>query len=149
MIRKNNYSIPDVLANPGSEIVTRLSDFGEEKQSDLEAKGLKAISEGKLAIILDFSPLDQKLQLETLKIKHKPKWPLDVSFVQYCLQKIKSLGKHAVSVYGKNYETERDPILVLIQCNDYNLEEIDEYLVKNRYFGYQGLICFPIVRRPP
>jgi len=119
--------------------------MGIDDIDELTKIGFQFISEGKLAVILDFSTFDYRLGLDKLKMKHKPEWPAQVSIIQYYLQKLKSMGKAAVGRCGRNFLTERDPILVLVQCNEYNLEEVDDYFVQNKYFGYQGLICFPIV----
>ena len=146
MVRKpKNTQKKLKLKNPDPE---RVIDFKYLHSSDLQEMsedGLKLISEGKLAVIIDFSTFDQDLNLDVLKLKHRPKWALDLTILEYYLIRIKSIGRYATQKFGMNHDQGRDPILVLLQCNDMNMEEIDDFLVNKRYFGYQGLICFTTV----
>ena len=134
------------LKNPDSSRVINFNYLHSSDLQEMNEDGLKLISEGKLAVILDFSTFDEELCLDTLKLKHKPKWSLDLTILEYYLIRIKSIGRYATQKFGVNHDQGRDPILVLLQCNDMNMEEIDDFLVTKRYFGYQGLICFTTVK---
>lgn len=108
--------------------------------------GLKTISEGTVAVILNFSPIQSKLCLKKPKPLHMPDWGPNISILEFFLNQIKSLGEFAVREYGKNYTGSRDPILVLVQLNEIYAEEIENYLTYKKYFGYKGVVNFKTVK---
>ena len=108
-----------------------------------------SISEGKLAIILNFSGLNEQLKYLKTKALVSPSWPLDIAYLEFYIKKLKSLGQYAVKKFGKNYDKKREPILLFIQCNERDIDNIDKFLVAREYFNYQGIICFATVRKRP
>jgi hypothetical protein len=72
----------------------------------------------------------------------RPNWPVDMSLLEYYLHRLKGLSRLAIKQFGKNFEKHREPILVFIQTNESQIDQVDQFLLKFDYFGYQGIICF-------
>lgn len=72
----------------------------------------------------------------------KPNWPVDMSLLEYYIHRLRGLSRLAVKSYGKNFDKQREPILLFIQTNESEIDMVDQFLLKFDYFGYQGVICF-------
>jgi len=72
----------------------------------------------------------------------RPNWPVDMSLLEYYLRRLKGLSRLAIKQFGKNFEKQREPILVFMQTNESQIDQVDLFLLKFDYFGYQGIICF-------
>lgn len=108
--------------------------------------GLKTISEGALAVILNFSGIHRNLELDKPKAIHVPDWGSKMCLIEFFLSQLKSLGNLAVQEYGKNFPGSREPILVLVQLNEMFSDEVENLLTNNRYYGYKGVVTFKTVR---
>jgi hypothetical protein len=115
------------------------------KKREWRENGLKLISEGKLAVMLNFSGFKEELNMGNKRALYKPKWDMDITLLEFYLHRFKGLSRLAVKNYGKNYQKSREPILVFIQTNETQIDAIDNYMLKHDYFGYQGIICFSTV----
>jgi hypothetical protein len=67
-----------------------------------------------------------------------------MNLLQFFLGRIRDLGNLAIQKYGSKLKN-RDPILPIICVNDHEIEEVEELLNKNNYYGYNGLLCFSTV----
>ena len=64
-----------------------------------------------------------------------------MSSVEIVLKKMRMIGQRAISKYGKNYKSTREPIMILIMANEHQIENIENTLVEEQYFDYKGVIC--------
>ena len=145
-MKRKESRIEHPLYNPNeNHILDFSSDVDELKKREWRENGLRLISEGKLAIMLNFSGFKEELGLEQVRALHKPQWSLDITLVEFFLHRFKGLSRLAVKNYGKNYPTQREPILVFIQASETQIDAIDNYMLKHDYFGYQGIVCFSTV----
>lgn len=108
-------------------------------------EGLQIIAEGKLAVLIDACDPCMGQCLRTPKLLYKLKSFENISLLELYLKRLKDLGNLAQQKYGKN-NLQRDPILPVICVNDHEIEEVEQELVKNNYFGYSGLLCFSTVK---
>lgn len=72
---------------------------------------------------------------------HYPKWKLDCSILEMILKKLKTLGDYCIMKYGRNFKGPREPIMVLLMANEYEIGNLEDFLISNRYFNYSGIIC--------
>lgn len=148
MRKSNQTELPEVLMNPHRSMVLDPSNL----QGDFNTKnfyyenGLKTISEGTLAVILNFSGVQRKLELKKPKSIYTPDWGSQMCMIEFFLNQLKSLGNLALQEYGKNYSGSREPILVLVQLNEIFADEVENILTNERYFGYKGVVTFKTVR---
>lgn len=122
------------------------NDIPLKKQEEMRDKGLRMISEGKVCVILNGSGLSEHMKLKKPKISHYPGWPLECSVIEYFLKKLRGIGQCAVKTYGKNFSGNREPIMVLLMVNEYEIDDIENFLVGEKYFGYTGIICLSQVK---
>lgn len=144
----SNKENPEKYFNPQKDIILDPKNLQKKYNT---AKfyyevGLKTISEGAVGVIINFSAVQSKLNLEKPKALHIPNWEVEMTLVEFFLNQLKSLGDHAVKEYGKNFSGSREPILVLIQLNEMQADVIESFLTKNRYFGYKGVVTFKTVK---
>lgn len=138
--------VPFPLFNPSEKyIVDPKLDFKEDFINDLTNEGLKIISEGKLAAFINLSGLHQGLNLGEPRALHIPPWPRNYTILEFFMERIRGIGQQAVRVHGKNYTKKREPILLFIEVNEMELDDVDKFLMYNKYFDYQGVICFATV----
>lgn len=116
------------------------------KKKEFINKGLKVISEGKLAVMINFSGFKEDLGLDSNRAIYTPAWSQNITLVEFYLHRLKGISRLAVNRYGKNYSKQREPILVFIQTNETQIDTLDNHMLKYDYFGYQGIICFSTVR---
>ena len=95
-----------------------------------------------MAVLINFSGFKSELQLDEPRPTKRPNWPLDMSLLEMYLHRLKGLSRFAVKLFGKNFEKQREPILVFVQTNETQIDAVDQFLLKFEYFGYQGIICF-------
>jgi hypothetical protein len=122
------------------------TDVDELRKREWRENGLKLISEGKLAVILNFSGFKEDMNLKGPRALNEPNWPWKISLLEFYLYRLKGLSRLAIKNYGKNFSKSREPIFVFIQANEKEIDAIDNYMVKHDYFGYKGIICFSTVR---
>lgn len=116
-------------------------DFTPEELDQYKDIGMKAIADGKVCVIINGAGLAEKMKLTHPKICYYPGWPLECSVIEYFLKRLKGIGQCALKKYEKGYEGNREPIMVLLMINEYEIDEIENFLVGERYFGYTGIIC--------
>jgi hypothetical protein len=68
--------------------------------------------------------------------------------IQILLTKLKTIGDKAVKKYGKNYQGTREPIMILVLANEYEIEKIEKHLVSCQYYDYKGVICLSQTATP-
>ena len=107
-------------------------------------EGLQIIAEGKVSVLIDACDPAFGQKLGTPKLLYKIKSFDNVSLLELYLKRLKDLGSLATQKYGKK-QYQRDPILPIICVNDHEIEEVEQELIKNNYFGYSGLLCFSTV----
>lgn len=147
MVKQNTDRVPKPLFNPAEKyVVDPKLDFNEEFCQELSDEGLKLISEGKLAAFINLSGFHLELNLDEPRALNIPPWPKKLTILEFFIQRIKGVGQQAVRTFGKNYSKKREPILLFIEVNEMHLDEVDKFLMYNKYFGYQGVICFATVR---
>jgi hypothetical protein len=55
-------------------------------------------------------------------------FPLKINILQFLLAKLKNLGDLAVGKFGKGFEQERPPILVVLCINEIDYEVVSDIL---------------------
>ena len=108
-------------------------------------KSLKMIANGMLSVIIDCSEAEISRELGIPKLLKKLDVPNRLSLVEIITKRLKDLGAVAVSKYGRGFEIEREPILPVICVNELDVDQVEEELLKNDYFGYKGILCFGCV----
>lgn len=140
--------IPYPLFNPSEKyIVDPKLDFKEDYIKELKNEGLKLISEGKLAAFINLSGFHQELELNEPKALNIPPWPVNLTILEFFLERLRGVGQLAIETHGKNFKKKREPILLFIEVNEIQLDDVDKFLMYNKYFDYQGVICFATVRK--
>lgn len=66
---------------------------------------------------------------------------LNMNTIQMIFNKLKNIGDKAIAKYGKNYASSREPIMILMLANEYEIENIEKHLVSHKYYDYKGVIC--------
>lgn len=147
MVKQKTEAVPRPLFNPAEKyVVDPRLDFSDEFGHELINEGLKLISEGKLAAFINLSGFHLELGLDEPRALNIPPWPKKLTILEYFMQRIKGVGEQALRTFGKNYSKKREPILLFIEVNEMHLDDVDKFLMYNKYFGYQGVICFATVR---
>jgi len=123
-------------------------DINDDQREMYEDVGYDLIAQGKVALILNVSGMGNKLQLGSPKCLHPLAWFDNKSLLEYYITRVRALGDAALSKHGKKYTKSRAPILLFVMANDKNVQQIDDALVKNNYYGYHGIICFSSVLNP-
>jgi hypothetical protein len=114
-VRRKQSRIEYPLYNPSqNHVLDFSSDLDEIAKKNYRLAGLKLISEGKIAVMLNFSGFKEELGLNTTRALYKPGWALDINLLEYFLHRFKGLSRLAVKCFGKNYQNPREPILVFI-----------------------------------
>lgn len=126
-----------------------LNELTKEKIAELEEKGMKMIADGKVSVVINGAGLAERMNLTSPRLCHAPAWPLECSVIEFFLKKLKGLGQTAVKLHGKGYAGNREPIMVLLMINEYEIDIIESFLVGEKYFGYTGIICLSQVSTPP
>jgi UDP-N-acetylglucosamine pyrophosphorylase len=111
-----------------------------EEKREIKEIGLKTISEGKLGVVINAAGIANGDQIRGPKILSKPPWALNMTVLECYLQKLKNLSQFAIEKYGKNFVGKREAILVLLIANENEIDEVDEFLIANKYFQYPGVI---------
>ena len=140
MVKKQGGRLEPGAKGVHSQRIYREEEVEAKVRAEMEDAGLKCISEGKLCVVLQASGMGQRVGYTGPKICHKLDSELDCSAIEFFLKKLKAVGERAVGKFGKSYKGNRQPIMVLLMANEYQIEEIEEFLVSNRYFGYTGII---------
>ena len=108
--------IPFPLFNPNENfIVDPKVDFMDDFTQELKSKGLKIISEGKVAVFINLSGFHQELKLKEPRALHIPHWPFNFTILEFFMERIRGVGKQALKLHGKNYPKKREPILLFIE----------------------------------
>lgn len=105
---------------------------------------MQLIAEGKVSVLIDACDPCIGQRLGSPKLLYKFKSFENISLLELYLKRLKDLGSLAQQKYGKKH-FQRDPILPIICVNDHEIEEVEQELIKNNYFGYSGLYCFSTV----
>jgi hypothetical protein len=79
-------------------------------------------------------------------VTKKLEFPVRKNILEIILQRLKNLGKLAISKYGKGYESAREPIMPVICVNEVDIDIVEDRLITNNYYNYKGLLCFCCVR---
>lgn len=104
-MKRRESEIDYPLYNPSeNNILDFTSDVDELKKREWRENGLKLISEGKLAVMINFSGFKEDLQIEGARALHKPKWSMDITMLEFYLHRLKGFSRLAVKNYGKNYQ---------------------------------------------
>lgn len=125
-----------------------VDELSNEKIEELKEMGLKMIADGKVSVVINGAGLAEKMNLPSPRLCHSPAWPLECSVIEFFLKKLKGLGQTAVKIHGKGYAGNREPIMVLLMINEYEIDIIESFLVGEKYFGYTGIICLSQVSLP-
>lgn len=120
--------------------VMNMNLLNDAETTQLTELGLKTISEGKMCVILDAAGLNLNQGYPKPRLLQKPKSCLNLTTIEIVLRKLDMIGRKAVSKYGKNFKASREPIMILIMANEYEIESVEDFLVENKYFDYKGII---------
>ena len=146
MIKKKK----DLLSKPAKQVDFRrkfdIPNLSQKDRKEMREIGLKTISEGQLCVIVNGAGTGDMLSKGVPKMAFKPKWELDCTLIEYLLNKLRVIGDVAVKAHGKNFKGNRQPIMVLLMANEYQIEDVEQFLVKNKYFFYTGIICLSQVK---
>lgn len=145
---RNLYKLPTDVKLPQKVINFNL--FPLEKKEKMIEKSLKMISEGKMCVVIDATASMQLLESDEPACTKKNLGfglPVNFSILEFFFKRLKDLGSLAVEKFGKNHGFNREPILVVVAVSEGDIDEVDEELVKNGYYGYQGVLCFCTVRK--
>ena len=126
--------------NPSLGSVVDFSKHDAAEIAKWKTLGIEAVSQGKLGIVLDFSGVHQSHKGENCKALIDSLFPVKMSYLEYMLRKIKSVGDQCTKKSTKINDTGRDPIMVFVQTNELFSKAIIDALVENSYFGYRGII---------
>lgn len=127
-------------------MVVNFKSFPLEKKEKMVDSALRVIANGQVCVILDCSDPSISIDLEEPKVTKKLDFPVKKNILQIKLQRLKNLGKLAVSKFGKGYESSREPIMPVICVNESDIDIVEDRLISNNYYGYKGLLCFCCVR---
>ena len=111
---------------------------------DYYEKGLKEISEGKLAVILLASEIlfHKDHQYESMATKNLD-LPSKSNILEVMIQKVKALANQAIKKYGKNYIGNREPILQCIMTSETENDNIYTSQELENFYGYSSTYVFP------
>lgn len=111
--------------------------------------GLQAISEGRVGVIICSGLWRKSLHFgESSFLLTKPEWGQGLTIIEHFIKRLKAIGEYgnrwsiAVQKKGKNFSLNREPIVLYIMTNDYEIEEIEDFFQRTNYCGYVGVICF-------
>lgn len=104
-------------------------------------EGLESIARGELGVIINSAGISASDSVSKPKVMHYPKWKLECSLLEYVLKKLKTIGDYAINKFGRNFKGPREPIMVLLMANEYEIGNLEDFLITNRYFNYSGIIC--------
>jgi UDP-N-acetylglucosamine pyrophosphorylase len=113
----------------------------DTSRADKGLKGLRIISEGKVAVMIT-AGLSNKCGRKEPKILIKPDWELGSNIFHFFLERLRQIGNRAVNTCGTHFKSKRQPILLYLMVNSFEMEEVDKYLATNNFFGYPGIITF-------
>ena len=114
-MKRKEAKIEYPLYNPDkSSVIDVSTEIPEADKKALRDQGLRLISEGKLAVMINFSGSKSDLRLQEARPTIRPNWPLDMSLLEFYLHKLKGLSRLAIKSFGKNYEKQREAILVFL-----------------------------------
>lgn len=126
---------------PGNRDRQKLEDMSREKKQQYYDEGLLSISRGEVCAVINSSGVSNSDLIAKPKVMHQFDWKLDISILEVYLRKLKILGDHAMQKHGRNFKGPREPIMVLLMANEYEIGNLENYLISNRYFNYSGVIC--------
>lgn len=115
--------------------------MSREKKQQYYEEGLESISRGEVCAVINSSGISNSELVAKPKVMHEFDWKLDISLLEVYLRKLKILGDHAIQKYGRNFKGPREPIMVLLMANEYEIGNLENFLITNRYFNYSGVIC--------
>lgn len=140
------YSLPQELKIP--EKVVNFNVFPLEKKEKMIEQSLRLISQGKMCTVIDATcPLQLMEEKEPVSTKKFDLGlPLKFTILEFFLKRLKDLGNLAVEKFGRNFQGKREPILVIICVSEGDVDEVDEVLERENYYGYEGVLCFCTVR---
>jgi len=133
------------LKSPKEHVIDISRDFTPEEIDFFENIGMEHIAKGKIGVIVNVSGFQDDLSLPSPKCMDKFELGRTYTIIEFFIKKLQALGERAVRIKGKGYNSKREPILLLIQSNEQQIEVIDKYLTENTFFGYTGVICFNTV----
>lgn len=114
----------------------------KEKMVDV---AFKQISQGAVAVVIgDLNPA-QSQGLSSPKILTALDVPGKINLIKFLLSRLRDLGRFSIQRFGKNYSHDREPIFAVICVNELDVDQVEEELLKNDYFGYKGILCFGCV----
>lgn len=125
--------------------LNKIEDF--EKAHAIE-NSMEAIAKGQLAVVINAGGTQPDLDLGSLKLGVKVSQKTHpIGILSMFVERIRSLGEEAIRRYGRNFLVNevKEPIEIILVANEDDYDNIQTYLVSEKYFNYTRFILFPQV----
>ena len=89
---------------------------------------------------MNFSGVHQTAKDGTCKALIDGLFPVKMTYLEFLVRKIKSIGIECCKKTGKKFDLPRDPIMIFVQTNELFYKQIIDTLVEKSFFDYQGIV---------